>query len=205
MDVMAAIESRRSIRKFQEKPVPGDVVEKLLRAGQLAPSRCNLQHARYIVIDDPEIKQRLYEAVYKQRVVLDAPLLITVLGLIDPRKTLPDRTRELVSCGAINEQTKEFADQLLLEWITPELKSDAALNSAIAMTQITLAAHSMGLGSCWIKLCEDDKVMEVLEVPPGYFHCGILAVGFPDEQPKERPRYSLDELVSHNRFGQGRL
>lgn len=205
MDVMDAIKSRRSIRKFRDKPVPDDVVEKLLRAGQLAPSRCNLQHARYIVIDDPNVKQKLYEAVYKQRVVLDAPLLITVLGLIDPRKSLPDRTRELVNCGAINEQTKEFADQLLLDWIAPDLKSDAALNSAIAMTHITLAAHSLGLGSCWIKLCEDNRVMEVLEVPSGYFHCGILAVGFPDEQPKERPRYPLDRLVSHNRFGQGIL
>jgi nitroreductase len=201
-DILELIESRRSIRHFQDRPIPPEVVDKLLRAGQLAPSRANSQPWRFIVIDDQATKEALFEAVYKQKLVLAAPLLITVLGVIDPRKSVPHRTQELVEANCFGQDVKEFADRVLDDWTMAELKVDAALNSAIAATHIILAAHSLGLGCCWVKLCQDDKVLEILGVPSDYYNAGVLAIGYPDEHPKQRPRVPLETLVYRNRYGQ---
>lgn len=200
-DVMELFETRRSIRHFQDRPVPPEVVSKLLRAGQLAPSRANSQVWRFIVVDDQTTKEALFHAVYKQKLVLTAPLLITVLGVIDPRKSIPDRTRELVEANCFGHDVKEFADRVLDDWSMAELKVDAALNSAIAATHISLAAHGLGLGCCWIKLCQDQKVLEILGVPDTYYNAGVLAIGYPSEAPRQRPRLPIETLVFRNRYG----
>lgn len=201
-DILELFETRRSIRKYQDRPIPPELVDKLLRAGQIAPSRANSQPWRFIVIDDPATKEALYEAVYKQKLVLAAPLLISVLGVIDPRKSVPSRTQELVEADCFGHDVKEFADRVLDDWSLAELKVDAALNSAIAATHIILAAHALGLGCCWVKLCQDDKVLEILGVPSGYYNTGVLAIGYPDESPKQRPRVPMETLVYRNRYGQ---
>lgn len=125
--------------------------------------------------------------------------------MVDPRASVPDRTAELVAAGAVEADAKEFADHILDDWNYSELRTDAALNSAIAATQIMLAAHGLGLACCWIKLC-NDKVLEVLRVPNvGYYHAGILAIGYADECPKARPRLQINDLVFLNQFGKSYL
>lgn len=65
-----------------------------------------------------------------------------------------------------------------------------------------LAAHGLGLGCCWVKLCKDDQVLEILGVPhDAYYNAGVLALGYPGESPKPRPRVPLDTLVFRNRYG----
>jgi nitroreductase len=113
---------------------------------------------------------------------------------------VPARTFELVQAGCFSEQVKDLADHVLDHWDASRLETDAALNSAIAATHIALAAHALGLGCCWIKLCRDDEVLDVLGVPPGYYHAGTLAIGFPDEEPRARPRLPLSVLVHRDTF-----
>ena len=201
-DIMELLRSRRSIRKFQSTSVPDDMVDLLLEAGHLAPSRANSQPWRFIVVTDPQIKSQLSVAAYNQKVVVEAPVLIVVLGIIDPRPTIPDRTAELVQAGCFGEDVKEGADHVLDDWPLTELKVDAALNSAIAATQIMLAAQGLGLGCCWVKLLDDPRVLEILEVPEGFYHTGILAIGYADESPNARPRLPIDSMVYHEKFGQ---
>ena len=201
-DILELLESRRSIRKFKKIPVPDNVVNSLLEAGRLAPSRANSQPWKFIVVKDPEVKKPLSIAAYNQRTVVEAPLLIVVLGVIDPRSTVPNRTAELVEAGAFGEDVKQKADHVLDDWSLSELKVDAALNSAIAATHIMLAAHGLGLGCCWVKLLDDQSVLEALNVPDGFYHTGILAIGYPDQSPRTRPRLPLNSMVSYEKFGQ---
>jgi nitroreductase len=200
MDFMDLVRSRRSIRRFRQAAVPEDLALKILEAGRLAPSRANSQPWHFVVIRDPAVKQELYAAVYHQQLVLDAPLLIAVLGVVDPRPSVPARTLELVQAGAFDTDVKDFADHVLDNWNPAELKTDAALNSAIPAAYMALAAHALGLGCCWVKLCRDDEVLRVLRVPGGYYHAGLLAIGLPDESPPPRPRLPLAEMVHHDRF-----
>lgn len=199
---MELLSSRRSIRNFADRPVAQEQVARLLEAGRLAPSRANSQPWRFVVVRDAELRRRLFRAVYHQEMVLQAPVLITVLGLVDPRDSVPARTFELVQAGALTEDVKNFADHVLDHWNEEELRTDAALNAAIAATCIMLAAHAEGLGCCWIKLCRDDEVLRILEVPEGYYHAATLAVGHPaGPPPGPRPRLPLGELVRYETFG----
>ncbi|MBM4143762.1 MAG: hypothetical protein FJ225_09270 [Lentisphaerae bacterium] len=200
MDFMELVRTRRSIRRYTNTPVPEDLVAQVLEAGRLAPSRANSQPWHFLVVRDATVKRELYSAVYHQQLVLDAPVLIAVLGVIDPRPSVPARTLELVQAGAFGMDVKDFADHVLDNWNPADLKTDAALNSAIAGAYMTLAAHALGLGCCWVKLCQDDEVLRILEVPNGYYHAGLLAIGWPDESPASRPRLPLAEIVHHERF-----
>lgn len=199
--LMDLLRTRRSIRSFQDREVPPSLVDELLDAGRLAPSRANSQPWRFIVVTDALVRGRLFDAVYHQEMVLRAPLLITVVGIIDPRPTVPARTFELVQAGCFSQDVKNLADHVLDHWDARELKADAALNAAVATTHIALAAHGLGLGCCWIKLCDDDEVLRALGVPPGHYHAGTLAIGFPAEWPTARPRLPLAELVHYDTFG----
>jgi nitroreductase len=200
MDFMDLVRTRRSIRRYKGTPVPENLVAQLLEAGRLAPSRANSQPWHFVVVTDSAVKRRLYGAVYHQQPILDAPLLIVVLGVIDPRPSVPARTLELVQVGAFGMDVKDFADHVLDNWNAGDLKADAALNSAIAGTHIALAAHALGLGCCWVKLCKDDEVLRILGVPDGFYMAGVLAIGYPDESPPARPRLPLAGLVHHDAF-----
>ena len=65
-----------------------------------------------------------------------------------------------------------------------------------------LAAHSLGLGCCWIKLIDDQSVLKILNVPEGYYNTGILSIGYPDQSPNQRPRLPLNSIVFYEKFGQ---
>jgi nitroreductase len=77
-DVFDAIKNRRSIRKFLDKPVPDELVNKIIEAGQWAPSACNRQAWKFIVIDNEEVKGRLLRET-TAHFVGKAPLIILVL------------------------------------------------------------------------------------------------------------------------------
>jgi len=78
MDVFEAIKNRRSIRTFQDKPVPEELIEKIIEAGQWSPSACNRQAWKFIVIDSLEVKERIIKET-TAFFVRKAPLLILVL------------------------------------------------------------------------------------------------------------------------------
>ena len=78
MDIFEALKSRRSIRRFEDKPVPEELVKKIIEAGQWAPSACNRQDWKFIVIDDKEVREQITKNT-SAYFVGKAPLLIMVL------------------------------------------------------------------------------------------------------------------------------
>ena len=75
------------------------------------------------------------------------------------------------------------------------LKSYLYLNAAIALEHIALRAVDLGLGSCWIMMFNSKKAKEVLELDERYDVVALLPVGYPDQNPLQRPRLKLDELI----------
>jgi nitroreductase len=78
MDVFDAIKNRRSIRTFQEKTVPEELIKRIIEAGQWAPSACNRQDWRFVIVDDPEVKNNLLRETTAY-FVNKAPVLILIL------------------------------------------------------------------------------------------------------------------------------
>jgi len=194
--VYDAILGRRSIRRFQDKPISDEIVNKLLEAGRNAPSRGNSQPWRFVVVKDRAEIEALANASYKQAVVAKAAACIIVLGVIDPRPTVRARYKELVDAGVFDQETADIGEAHLSDWGWNELRADAALNSSIPATIMSLAALDFGLGSCWVKLLHDDEVLSIIGADrEHYYNAGILAFGYPDQDPKARPRVPLSEIV----------
>ncbi|MHB8118471.1 MAG: nitroreductase family protein [Methanothrix sp.] len=71
-----------------------------------------------------------------------------------------------------------------------------AIDVAVALDHMTLAAASLDLGTCWIGAFYEDKVKEILGVPQGIRVVALLPLGYPAEEPRPRPRKTLDEVVA---------
>ncbi len=76
------------------------------------------------------------------------------------------------------------------------------VDGANAVMYILLALHAVGLGGVWIQTLRDvEKIQEILGLPSEKIPVAIIALGYPDESPKPKPRRPLEELVHYNRYG----
>jgi nitroreductase len=80
MDTFLAIASRRETRRYSGRPVPDEITHRILDAGRLAGSAQNRQPWRFLLIENPEVKERLAEAVYEPSNVRGAQLVVAILG-----------------------------------------------------------------------------------------------------------------------------
>lgn len=78
MELKEAIYTRRSVRVFQDKPVSKEIIEELIDAAQQAPSACDRQAWKFIIINDPEVRKKLFEAG-SGGAIKNAPIIILVL------------------------------------------------------------------------------------------------------------------------------
>ena len=206
MDVSEAIEKRRSIRKFKQDPIPEEKIRLLLESARLAPSGTNTQPWRFIVVKDDDTKRKLQEAAHNQRHIGRAPVIIVCCADLKAFKEFPERVDELIESGALPERTREVFIPYLskgMDTVTKDaLMVAAAANVAIAVEHIVLQAVEIGLGTCWVRWYEDNKVKEILDIPEHVEVMALLPIGVPDEDPSRRPRLELDQLVNGEKYGE---
>ena len=206
MDVSEAIKKRRSIRKFKPDPIPEEKIRLLLESARLAPSGTNTQPWRFVVIKDNDTKKKLQEAAHNQRHIGRAPVVIVCCADLKAFKEFPERVDELIESGALPERTREVFIPYLskgMDTVTKDaLMVAAAANVAIAVEHIVLQAVEIGLGTCWVRWYEDNKVKEILDIPEHVEVMALLPIGVPDEDPSRRPRLELDQLVNGEKYGE---
>ena len=207
MDVSEAIKKRRSIRKFKPDPIPEEKIRLLLESARLAPSGTNTQPWRFVVIKDNDTKKKLQEAAHNQRHIGRAPVIIVCCADLKAFKEFPERVDELIESGALPERTREVFIPYLskgMDTVTKDaLMVAAAANVAIAVEHIVLQAVEIGLGTCWVRWYEDNKIKEILDIPEHVEVMALLPIGVPDEDPSRRPRLELDQLVNGEKYGEG--
>jgi nitroreductase len=177
--VIEAIMKRRSVRSYQTKPVPEDVVTAIIEAGNEAPSAVNSQPWRFVVIEDGDAKNKLLRA-----------------ALPNARKTLaPVKESDPARYEAIMERLAASPDPIY--YSAPVIifvigsGRYAQHSCPLACENMMLAAHSMGLGSCWVGLgsmvTDDEEVKNLLDLKDDETIFGPILLGYPDEYP-ERPQ-----------------
>lgn len=179
---MKEIVSRRSIRKFKSTPVEEEKLMAVLEAARLAPSGNNSQPWRFLVITDEEVKKRIVEVDHNQQWMMDAPVFIVGMADLSARTGLAE------------------AEPLLENNPSFELKR-VIRDTAVAIEHILLECEAEGLGTCWTGWYEQapmHNVLDSLGVPNEFFILGVIAVGYADEEPKQRPRKAMNEIA---RFG----
>ena len=166
-------EKRCSVRAYKPDSVPEELLQQVLEAGRLAPSACNKQPWRFIVVRS-ETGRRALGAAYAREWFWKAPVVIAVCIL--PKEAW----------------TRSYDGQ-----------NYAMVDGALAMDHMTLAAAELGLGTCWIGAFDPAAVREILGLPDGVEVVGMTPLGFPDVEanPRVRSRRPLGEMVLKERWG----
>ncbi|MCX8205277.1 MAG: nitroreductase family protein [Candidatus Nezhaarchaeota archaeon] len=182
MDVLEAIKSRRSVRRFKPDEVEEWKLREVLEAARWAPSWANTQCWRLVVVKDGKVKEKLAEAVPEgnrgRRALLEAPVVIALCA---------ERGRSGFIRGLPGSDKGDW-------WFM--------FDAALAAQNLTLAAHALGLGTLHIGWMDTRRAAQVLGVPEGYELIELIPVGYPAEQPQPPPRRSLEEQVYAEKFGQ---
>lgn len=200
LDVIEAIEKRRSIRKYKDKALSEGQIEQLLKAAQLAPSGCNVQPWRFIIVKNKQLQKKLCQASFNQAFVEDAPVVIVCCGDLFSWKATKKRNQELLNHGNIDlsNECEVALESRIDKAVAAEMHEripSTLLNVAIAVEHIVLEAVELGLGTCWIRLFDENQVRQLLGLPDHFCVVALLPVGVPDEEPAPRPRLTISDLV----------
>lgn len=177
MSLVDLVLSRRSIRHYEERTIPQEVLNKILEAGRKAPTADNRQPWHFIVITDSEIKEKLLQDEYTIRAasfIKEAP--VTIVG-----------------CGLIRE------DDYTRKWGTIY----SILDTTLALQNMVIAAWAMGVGSCWIGVQAtpfEEIVRRLLKIPKDWKIIALISFGYPVKQPGPIKKKSIEEIVSYNKF-----
>jgi nitroreductase len=201
MELLKAIQSRRSIRKFKSNEVPDHIIKELLDAARLAPSGSNLQATRFVVIKSPVERMKLKECT-PLPFVAHAPVIIACCIDKEGMGNTQVRYRELMEAQAF-VGTPLADDPTLMEAAAKRrssmdqatIKAYLSLNAAIAIEHIVLRAVDLGLGSCWIMMFDSAKTKSMLGLDDRYDVVALLPIGYPEQSPAARPRLPLEELI----------
>jgi coenzyme F420-0:L-glutamate ligase/coenzyme F420-1:gamma-L-glutamate ligase len=193
--VLEAIHQRRSIRRYEDRPVERDLIERIIEAGTWSPSGHNRQPWRFVVLQDFAIKERLALAMGAR---LRADL---------ERDHLPEDVIGKETSRSYERLTA--APVLILVCLTMaqmDVYKDEKRNHnefvmavqsvAMAGQNILLAAHDLGLGACWTcaPLFCPDVVSETLDLPEDWQAQGIITMGYP-AQERRKTREPLETRI----------
>ena len=197
MELKQAIFDRRSIRRYEEKEVPAELVTELLEAARVAPSSANCQPWRFVVVRSEEKRNALREGTV--RFAADAPLVIACCVDLNSFRDIGALGREMYANGmydGVDNTTKVYDEFVRTEAPLTEsaLKSYLMFNSGFAMENLCLRAHDLGLGTCIVAMFNQQVVREILEIPENLVVTSLITVGYPAQDPKPRPRHTLEEI-----------
>ena len=198
MNVYEAVIKRRSIRRFKNKAVPFEALEKCIDAARLAPSGRNQQLCEYIVINDVKVVPGIFE------------------NIGGSAKLPPDK-------GGPRPEQSPKAYTLVL--INKTMEGDTnrrrvtLIDVGLAAENIMLTALEQGIGTCPILMFNEANLKLLLDIPEGYDIALVIAMGYPDESPvadvagdslniwvdekglRHVPKRKLADIVHRNRFG----
>jgi nicotinate-nucleotide--dimethylbenzimidazole phosphoribosyltransferase len=197
------LRARRDVRRFRPDPVPADVLERVLAAAHAAPSVGHSQPWRFLVVDEPGLRERAAVMADTERLAQAA--------LLDP-----DSARHLLDLQLEGIREAPLGVVVCCDRRSPAAGvlgratfPDADLWScACAIQSLWLAARAEGLGLGWVTLFRPADLAALLGLPDGVVTLGWLCLGWPDERPPapglERAGWSrrapLSSVVLRNRW-----
>lgn len=165
MEFLDILKERYSVRGYLDKEVEKEKLDKILDAGLSAPTGCNFQPFKIVVIDVSKNKDKLKE-VYPQSWFTEAPLVLAVAVIPSKAWVSP-------------YDKKNIAD----------------IDGTIVMNHMILEASSLGLGTCYIGAFNPEAAKELLNLDDSYVPLLFTPLGYPNAESAGTTRKSLDELV----------
>jgi len=199
LTIKEAIEKRRSIRKYKPDPIPDEYIEEILNSARLSPSGCNAQPWRFKIVKQTDVKTKLAQAAYNQSFIATAPVVIVCCADIQGYLNgTVSGIQDLGKIGAVEDRIVTILQDKakILETIEiDKLGPRIAVNVAIAIEHIVLRVLDFGLGSCWIRLFDEQRVKALFGWDDNIYVVALLPIGYPAESPDPRKRLKLKEIL----------
>ena len=194
-DVLELIRGRRSLRRYQPRPVPREWIMQILESAGWAPSAHNRQPWRFVILDDAALKQQLAVSMgLRLRRDLNADKVS--LAIID--KDVSRSYGRISSAPLIIVVCMTLADMDVYsdDRRNRHEQAMAVQSTAMAGQNMMLMASSLGLGACWMcaPLFCPDLVRQVLDLPEDWVAQGMVTIGFP-AQTRQKTRQALETRV----------
>ena len=180
MNVMEVIRERRSIRAYKSDPVPDDALAAVLEAVRWAPSWANSQCWEVVVVKDSTTKSKLAATLSKnnpaRKAIVEAPVILVLVAM--EGKSGFKNSRACTDKG---------------DWYMFDI--------GLAMENLCLAAHALGLGTVIVGYFDAAQVGKILEVPQGVAVAAMTPLGFPEYAPSSSKRKERAEFVYYEGYG----
>jgi len=176
---MNTILQHKSIRKYKSNNVSNQLLTKILNAGIRASTTGNMQVYSIIISKNEQIKQKLWEAHFKQNMVLQAPVILTF-------------------CADFNRFNKWCVQRKAVPGYNNFLSFfTAAIDALLVAQNVALAAESEGLGICYLGTTTymAESIIEILKLPKFVVPVTTLTLGYPNENPPLTDRLPLESVV----------
>ena len=181
MALLELLKHRKSVRDFLDRPVEREKIMMCLEAARVAPSACNSQPWKFIIVDDRELKNRLCDTA-----------LSGIYSMNSFCKTAP------VVVAVVSEKSKFLAG------ISEMLRGTKyyLIDIGIACEHFVLQAEDLGLGTCWIGWFDEQAVKSILNVPRSKKIDILIALGYYDRDKlgSEHGREPIDRIASFNSY-----
>jgi nitroreductase len=178
-DMLELILRRQSDRKYSDKPIEADKLERIIEAGRMAPSACNAQPWKFVVVTDSLLRQKISEAVTERitgmnSFAINAPILVVII------REKPNFSSKIG--GTIKNKDYSHND------------------IGIASASICLQAVAEGIGSCIIGWFDEKQIKKALNIPASKRVELIIALGYSLSEYRQKKRKPKDVTVSYNKY-----
>ena len=181
MSLLDLIRQRKSVRNFRDQPVEREKIMACLEAARLAPSACNSQPWKFIVIDDPKLKDKLSQIAFTGIYSINtfckkAPVIVAVIS---------EKGKFIARIGGMFRGTRYYL-----------------IDIGIAIEHFVLQAEELGLGTCWIGWFNERAVKQVLNIPQYKKIDILIALGYYDKAKigPDHGREPMEKIAAFNTY-----
>ncbi len=200
LDTLSAIEQRRAVKHYDADFVmPEEDKKRLLSLALLSPSSFNIQNWRFVMVDDPQVRQQLKAAAWNQDQVTDASLLVVLCANLNSWAEQPERYWQTAP-----EEVRNFLVTAIINFYKdkPQTQRDEAMRSCgIAAQTLMIAAKSLGYDSCPMVGFDPEEVANIIHLPENHVIGLMVAIGKAVQPARPRGgQLPMEAVVIHNQF-----
>ena len=196
-DILEALKMRRSIKIFSDKKIDKDDMNIIIEAGRLSPSSFGLEHWKFLVITNSELKEKLKPLCYNQPQVSSCSHLVVILARLDFKEDSEYLDKCLKRFGKNYEAMKKIINSSISNLSDEEIKHWSISQTYIAGANMMLTASYLGIDSCPMEGFNAGSIVKELNIDSEFAVSLLIPFGYREKEPHPQMRWDVDDIVEY--------